>query len=121
MAGYFPLLGGSMKSHVRDQLRVAISIYRDAIAKCADIEPNVRDLLTLRSRVKNEGLSFLTITLPAFGNDFDRSLSLGQIGTLHFRSFKKCKGIPAFLQDILCLVFDKRSGRLLFFFDILVI
>ena len=43
MAGYFPLLGGSMKSHVRDQLRVAISIYRDAIAKCADIEPNVRD------------------------------------------------------------------------------
>lgn len=102
-----------MKSHASDQLRLAECIYIDASAKCADIEPNVRDLKTLRSRVEHEGLSFLTITLPSLGSDFDRCLSDSSIGPTHFRAFRKCGKAPSFLKGFFDLVFDRGSGRLL--------
>mgnify|MGYP001151811060 FL=1 len=101
-----------MKSHASDLLTVAECIYKDATAKCAAVQ-QWRDLNTLRSRVKHEGLSFLTITLPTLGKDFDKALSLGGIGASHFLSFRKCGRIPAFLQGIFAKVFDKHTGRLL--------
>jgi hypothetical protein len=72
-----------------------------------------RDNKTVVSRVKNEGLSFLTITLPNFGKDFERSLDLGQVSKQDFQGFTWRSGLPVFLQGFLCLVFDKSSGRLL--------
>jgi len=99
-----------MKSHESDQLGLAMLIYKDAIAKCAAIKPDLRDLETLRSRVEDEGLSFLTITLPNFGKDFERSLADGQIGPTFFRSFRKNGAIPAFLQGMLGQIFDKTTG-----------
>jgi hypothetical protein len=72
-----------------------------------------RDVKTLRARVENEGDGFLTITLPAFCSDFERSLAEGGVAPGCFNSFKKLKtGIPAFLQGFLCRVFDK-DGSLL--------
>lgn len=101
-----------MKSHVNDLTEVAVCIIKDATALNVAQQP-VRDLKTLRSRVKHEGLSFLTITLPTFGKDFERSLDLGRIDSSCFRSFRKHKGIPAFLQGILSRVFDLGTGGLL--------
>jgi hypothetical protein len=66
----------------------------------------------MRSRVKHEGLSFLTITLPTFGSDFEESLGLGYVAPHLFRSFRKRLNIPAFLQDMFGLVFDKDTGRI---------
>jgi hypothetical protein len=75
--------------------------------------PVDRDLATLRHRVKHEGDSFITITLPAFCSDFERSLELGRLAPGAFPSFKKVRsGIPAFLQGFLCRVFDN-EGQLL--------
>lgn len=100
-----------MKSHVSDLLELATYIYTDAVAKCTDVTLDLRDLLTLRNRAEHEGLSFLTITLPSFGKDFDRSLSEGQIEPTLFRSFRKRGRVPAFLQGFLALVFDE-IGRI---------
>ncbi len=75
--------------------------------------PVSKDIRTLWHRVEHEGDSFITITLPNFCKDFERSLAEGQIPTSAFLSFKKIRtGIPAFLQGFLRKVFDA-DGRLL--------
>lgn len=73
-----------------------------------------RDVETLRARVKNEGDSFITITLPKFCQDFERSLEEGRIGPGLFTSFgkKRKSAIPEFLQGLLSGVFDS-DGSLL--------
>jgi hypothetical protein len=77
----------------------------------------VMDWKTVQHRVKHEGLSFLTITLPAFGKDFERSLELGQVENHLFStstSWKKGRGgLPLFLGGFLSQVFDTTSGKLL--------
>lgn len=106
------LLGdGSMKSHVRDCLKLAYSIYKDACAHCVT-EISMRDLLTIRSRVKQEGISFLTITLPSFCRDFERCLDLGYVDPKLFRCFRKSGSIPVFLQGMIGRLFDKETGRI---------
>lgn len=59
-----------MKSNESDFLELALCIYLDACAKCA-VNSDYRDLRYIRSRVKDEGVSFLTITLPTFSKDFE--------------------------------------------------
>jgi len=104
-----------LKSNVSDFLELADQIYIDATAKCtADVSDN-RDLLTIRSRVKYEGLSFLTISLPQFAKGFERSLAVGHIVPDLFRGFyfPKRQAIPAFLQGMLGQLFDIETGVLL--------
>lgn len=101
-----------MKSHNETLLELAVSVLKDFTA-LAVYSPFERDLLTLRSRVKNEGISFLTITLPSFGDDFFSSLENGRIDSKLFRSFRKSRQIPAFLQGIVSRVFDRDTGALL--------
>lgn len=71
-----------------------------------------RDLKTIESRVEHEGLSFLTISLPSFGKDFQKSLDLGYVDPVFFRSFRKNRELPLFLGGFLDLVFDRDTGRL---------
>jgi hypothetical protein len=72
-----------------------------------------RDWKTVAERVEHEGISFLTISLPAFSKDFDRSLADGQVGSNHFPGFARSGGLPRFLGGFLRQVFDARTGRLL--------
>lgn len=68
-----------------------------------------RDWITIQSRFKHEGLSFLTITLPSFAKDFESCLEKGYVCASDFRAFKRARKsgvIPAFLQGILAHVFD---------------
>jgi hypothetical protein len=73
----------------------------------------IRDQQTVAARSNAEGTSFLTITLPTFGKDFDRSLSDGFIAPTAFAGFHRRSGLPAFLWGFLELVFDRTSGILL--------
>jgi hypothetical protein len=84
----------------------------DCGGKC-DVQP-ARDIKTLRRRVEHEGESFITLTLPKFCRDFERSLAEERIAPAAFQSFKKTGGgrIPAFLQGFLSKVFN-RDGTLL--------
>jgi hypothetical protein len=71
------------------------------------------DCRTVELRVKHEGLSFLTITLPVFAKDFERGLELGQVDRRLFTGFRWKGGLPRFLGGFLDLVFDRGSGVLL--------
>lgn len=102
-----------MKSHVSVLLELATHILMDVLAMCPAHESAARDLVTLRSRIKHEGLSFLTITLPSFGADFERCLHLGYVDSKYFRAFRKYRKIPAFLRGIFSLVFDADTGKIL--------
>ena len=72
-----------------------------------------RDFKRVSVRVEHEGLSFLTITLPQFGKDFERSLESGCVSKQLFQGFSWKGGLPKFLSGFLCQVFDASSGRLL--------
>lgn len=72
-----------------------------------------RDFKTVTSRIEHEGLSFLTITLPDFGKDFEKSLSQGEVGHDLFSGFRWRGGLPRFLGGFLDRVFDRSSGLLL--------
>jgi hypothetical protein len=106
-----PLKEDNMKSHVSDYLEVMECIYLDAVHRSV-AEVSYRDLDYIRSRVKTQGVSFLTITLPNFAADFEKSLELGYIDSKCFRSFRKHRAIPAFLQGMLSHVFDLETGRI---------
>jgi hypothetical protein len=73
----------------------------------------VRDLKTITKRVEDEGLSFLTITLPAFCQDFQKSLDEGSVGRQSFLGFKRKGELPLLLGGFLDLVFDRGTGVLL--------
>jgi len=71
-----------------------------------------RDLETFQSRFASEGLSFATKTLPRLGKLFDAALDSGKLEASP--AFSKAKGsrtIPAFLQGMYSLLFD-RDGYL---------
>jgi hypothetical protein len=101
-----------LKSNVSNHLELVQDIYIDACAKCIADVSDLRDLETIRSRVKVEGISFLTITLPNFARDFERSLALGYIDSKSFQGFRKLRAIPAFLRGMLSLIFDQETGRI---------
>lgn len=95
-----------------DFVELAQTVYIDACAKCTADVSDLRDLDTIKSRVKHQGISFLTITLPNFCRDFERSLAEGKIDSTRFQYFRKRGLIPAFLQGLTSLIFDRETGRI---------
>jgi hypothetical protein len=71
------------------------------------------DIKTVQGRTEHEGLSFLTITLPSFGKDFQKSLDQGIADRNSFQGFTWRAGLPQFLGGFLDLVFDRGTGVLL--------
>ena len=71
------------------------------------------DVNTVQGRYKHEGLSFLTITLPSFGKDFQKSLDQGIVSHTMFQGFTWHRGLPRFLGGFLENVFDRNTGVLL--------
>jgi len=104
-----------LKSDVNVYLEVMECVYIDATMKCSADVLDLRDLETIRSRVKNEGMSFLTITLPQFAKDFERSLENGGIDPACFHGFhrRKHEAIPEFLQGMLNQIFDRKTGKVI--------
>jgi len=72
-----------------------------------------RDLKTIAERFKHEGMSFLTITLPNFANDFQKALDIEFADPSLFVGFRRQGQLPSFLGGLLDQVFDRGSGRLL--------
>lgn len=76
-----------------------------------------RDWLTIQKRHRNEGDSFLGITLPAFSEWVERSLHDGQVDSSIYVHFKRKPGrksvLPSFLHGLTSLVFCSRTGLVL--------
>ncbi len=64
------------------------------------------DYNKLVSRVNSEGVSFLTLTLPAFGRCFDQALEQGSVDDSQFPGFQRRGGLPLFLGGFLRRIFD---------------
>jgi hypothetical protein len=92
-----------------------VELWEYLLLDCSErcCRPCARDLLEVKKRVEHEGDSFITITLPQYCQDFERSLDGKEIGPTAFRAFKKHKGgrIPEFLRSFVSGVFDS-DGRL---------
>jgi len=101
-----------MKSNVSNQEEMLRVVYQDACSKCIADVSDLRDLETIMSRVKYEGDEFLTITLPNFARDFEKSLELGFVDPSCFKSFKKYGQIPALLRGMVGQVFNYETGRI---------
>jgi len=71
-----------------------------------------RDIKYVSSRFEHEGFSFLTITLPTFGKDFQKSLDQGYVDRNLYQGFPWQAGLPRFLGGFLDHVFDRASGVL---------
>jgi len=72
-----------------------------------------RDLKEVLLRVEHEGESFLTLTLPNFGKDFEKSLDQGFVDPSLFLGFERKGALPLFLGGLLDHVFDRDTGVLL--------
>jgi len=73
-----------------------------------------KDINTVLGRTEHEGISFLTITLPTFGKDFQYCLDQGFIVPKAFSSFRKTGScLPSFLRGFTERVFDSGTGVLL--------
>ena len=70
------------------------------------------DIKTVIVRSEHEGMSFLTISLPAFGKDFQKGLDNGLVDRSSFQGFSWKAGLPRFLGGFLDQVFDRGSGVL---------
>lgn len=82
------------------------------LASCSGTSTTL-DQKMVERRVKHEGLSFLTITLPNFGKDFQKSLDQGYVSRDLFQGFSWQAGLPRFLGGFLETVFNRDGGFLL--------
>ncbi len=73
----------------------------------------IRDEKTVTERFEHEGISFLTISLPRYGNDLQKGLSQGFVDHDLFTGFQFRGGLPQLFGGFLDQVFDRSSGRLL--------
>ena len=96
-----------MQSHLLLMRRV----LADAGTRCCT--STSRDLTTITARVKEEGLSFLTITLPTFCDGLQRALADGQVDSTHFPSFGKRGCLPRIFSGFTSQIFDAGTGTLL--------
>lgn len=71
-----------------------------------------RDSKRITERIEHEGFSFLTITLPTFCKNFERSLAMGRVDSNLFAGFQFREGLPVFLRGFLSQVFDPSTGWL---------
>jgi len=96
---------------MKSQIVFLQMILADAGIRCHT--STQRDLNTIAQRFEHESMSFLTISLPAFANDFQRSLDLGLVDPSAFVGFRRRGELPVFLGGFLDQVFERGSGRLL--------
>jgi len=102
-----PYQGGLMKSLMSLWSRMA---EESAILCCTSAH---MDINTVHVRVKHEGLSFLTITLPDYGKAIQKWLDRGHAGFHPSFHSERGRGFPVFLGGFLGRVFDRSSGSLL--------
>jgi len=107
--GGITLKKGHRKSQVEFYLRLHAQLIRSDPLETVMSEQLslVRDLEYLHTRVSNEGLAFLTKTLPLLGKAFDRALVSGIFNApLGFKRSHWSASIPAFLQAYFKMCFD---------------
>jgi hypothetical protein len=90
-----------------------IRVLEESGTRCGvDTHQDTKHIL---DRVEHEGQSFLTITLPTFGKDLQKALSLGCVEPGMFPAFSKVRGtlFPEMFSGFMAQVFDFKTNRML--------
>nr|UJQ85669.1 MAG: hypothetical protein 3 [Leviviridae sp.] len=96
---------------MKSLMRLLECVLADASIWCGT--STTRDFNTISRRVEHEGLSFLTISLPSYCSDFERSLADGCVNPTFFMGFHKNGALPRLFGGLLSCVFDASTGILL--------
>ena len=116
---------------MKSQLLLLQCVLNDLGTRCG--VSTSRDMNYIRERVEHEGMEFLTLTLPVFGKDFEKSLDRGGVSTprtsfggygeicpdrIVFRGYKTASNgssgkLPAFLSGFTTQVFNAKTGAML--------
>jgi hypothetical protein len=99
-----------MEADMKSLTWLLVLILQDCGMKCGTT--TLMDEIKIVHRIKHEGLSFLTITLPNFCQDFERSLDRGFVGSTDFVGFTKKGCLPKLFLGFTTKVFDG-NGKLL--------
>jgi hypothetical protein len=93
-------------------MKSLLTLLANVITECGNIcsANTTQDLKTVERRFGNEGLKFLTLTLPSFEEEFISILKRGWANPDSFPGFKKRGKTPIFLGGFLDLVIDRNSG-----------
>lgn len=103
-----------MKRPVNELLSILHNLILDCGERCGtDVKELERDFRYIESRTKHEGLSFLTITLPRFCDEFFLCLVAEQVGQEAFIGMKRFRCLPSFLRGFTNRVFNSLTGSLL--------
>lgn len=94
-----------MKSHVV----LLRQLLAEASSRCCTSTNH--DLEKIMARIKDEGLSFLTITLPQFAKDFEKSLDQGVVDSTVFVGYSKTGCLPKLFSGFTSQVFDRSKDR----------
>lgn len=90
-------------------LKLLVALIEDLMRTYPECRRSLeRDLVTLVRRTENEGLSFLTKTLPILGDSIFDGLENGFL--IVPSNFCKRAALPALLSGLLEKVFDSRTG-----------
>jgi len=71
------------------------------------------DVSAVSRRIKDQGWSYMTIGLPQFAKDLERSLAVEEVLPGHFAGYRRRGETPVFLGGFLDLIFDRGTGFLL--------
>lgn len=103
-----------MKTTYVEYIEMFTALYSDIASAYPALKQTeiVRDLECLHTRFRNEGLSFLTKTIPALGRAIDYALANGSI--LQAPSFSRKKGskLPKFIGWLIGQVFSAEGSEL---------
>lgn len=107
-----------MKSPLLLMVAMIGTCHRDH--QCYTKTDGLRDLKTIRARYKHEGMGFLSKTLPSLDVAILRGIETGTFTCPS--SFAKARDgvLPKFLQGLLGMMFDSKSGKLLEFEGLLL-
>lgn len=91
-------------------MQYALPLYHTLLRECGEMcstKEWSKDFETIKSRTLNEGLSFVTITLPSFLDSFMEAIERGRVDSTSFIGWKKRQCLPVFLKGFTSLVFDQ--------------
>lgn len=96
---------------MKSLLGLLYNLFVDLKRLHPEVEGLDRDYLTIKARVEDEGIGFLTVALPSLGKSFDRALSDGWMP--HIPGFSRNKSLPKLFSGLTKHIFDYTTGVLL--------
>jgi hypothetical protein len=95
---------------MKSLLGLSRSLLHDLKRLHPDVNDLDRDLLTIEARIEDEGDSFVTVALPAYGKALDQSLARGKMASVP--GFSRHGQIPRLFSGIARHIFDSKTGDL---------